>query len=304
MRLACIQDSRSLKICSNSRISSADCSSKFLVNGTFEGEVVVHSIEDPDDVKLLGEHVLTRDSEGIINCVDLNIDDTQIFIASNDITTRIFDLEKATVSYKSKTPFAINSLSASPHSANVAILIGDSVDAYIVDYRAQVDSIKTSSILRGHKDFGFSCDWSPNNDKLVITGNQDGTLRLWDIRMSSESIYCWNGALGSQISMDDENLLGGPVRNCKFSYYGEYVIWAESLDHVGIVRLEDLLSNTPEKNLNLQSIDFTGKCIGLNVCASEGRNEKLIIGVNDHPLGGILIYDLETPKTPQFNFQF
>lgn len=304
MKLDCIHDSRSLKSNSNSRISSAACSSKFLANGTFEGGVLLHDIENPDSVNLLGEFLLTRNSDGITNCLAFSKDDTELFIASNDLTTRVLDLVKAKVNFTSPTPFAINALALNPHNLALALLVGDSVDAFIVDYRCLQSSLKASHTLQGHKDFGFCCDWSPTNESLLITGNQDGTMRLWDNRMMAESLNCWNSALGSATYDLNAASLGGPVRNCTFSHYGDYIVWAETLDHVGIAKASELSAHVHQSKLNVQSIDFIGKCIGINVCPTDGRNEQLIIGVNDHPLGGILSYNLETTALPQFNFLF
>lgn len=306
MKLNCIQDSRTLKSNSNSRISSAACSNRYLANGTFEGGVVLHDIEDPENTQLVGEYTLTGSEDGITNCLTFSKDESRLFVASNDVTTRIMDLEKTKIVFKSKTPFAVNSLSVNPHNHNLALLVGDSVNALIMDYRCiPKNSLKACNVLQGHKDYGFACDWNQADDHIMISGNQDGTLRLWDTRKTNEAVYCWNSAVGSQIHQMNPSALGGPVRNCKFSHHGDYVIWAETLDHVGIVPVCDLLANKSLKHLNLQSIDFIGKCIGLNVRATDSSEEQLVIGVNDHPLSGILTYKLERPlKLPHFDLTF
>lgn len=306
MKVDCIQDSRSLKMSSNSRISSSTCSKKHLASGTFEGGLLIHNIENPDEHILIAERLLTKSSDGITNCLAFNGDSSHLFIASNDLTTRVMDLEKTKVVFKANTPFAVNALSVNPKNTNVAVIVGDNVDAFIVDYRFQPrNSLDSSLVLSGHKDYSFCCDWSQADDNLLISGNQDGTMRLWDNRKTGDSVYCWNSALGSPIYDINSSALGGPVRNCKFSQSGSYVVWAETLDHVGVVPVEELRSGFVTKHLNVQSIDFIGKCIGLNTCAMDGHDEKLVIGVNDHPLGGILTYNLETPqKLPPFDFAF
>lgn len=304
MKLDCIQDSRSLKSYANSRISSAACSKSYLANGTFEGGVILHTILDPENVELKGEFCLTNTSEGITNCLAFSKDDTLLFIASNDLTTRILDLQKSTISYTSETPFAINALAVCPHNPALTLIVGDNTDGFIVDYRCKPGNLKANYSLIGHKDYGFCCDWSPTDENLLITGNQDGTIRLWDKRMSTQSVNCWNSALGSPSYQINRNTLGGPVRNCTFSHNGDYIVWAETLDHAGVVQVDEIKASTAEQHLRVQSIDFIGKCIGMNVCPTDGRNEKLIIGVNDQPLGGILSYSLETPSLPQFDFLF
>lgn len=96
------------------------------------------------------------------------------------------------------------------------------------------------------------------------------------------------------------------MRNCKFSYYGSHIVWAESLDHVGILQVSDLKKDNENVHSRVQSIDFIGKCIGLNMCpVDSGHGEELIIGINDCPLGGVLKYLLEaTDKPLDFDFTF
>jgi len=194
-------------------------------------------------------------------------------------------------------PFSINCLSINPHNHNEFIITGDHVNSFILDKR--MPSIDYSQECRGHKDYGFSCDWSPKNENILVTGNQDSSIKIWDRRNTKESVHCWNSALGTLSAQ------GAPVRNCKFSRNGEYLSWAESLDHVGIIQMADL-SNSDNYLLRVQSIDFLGKCTGLNFAPMEyGYGEDLIIGVNDCPLGGILNYKLESKcKSLDFDFYF
>lgn len=140
----------------------------------------------------------------------------------------------------------------------MALWVGDHVDAFMVDYRCP-KMLQSFHVLHGQNYYNFCCDWSRTNEPLLITGSQDGTMRLWDNRKTTESVYCWNSALGSPIYELNKKALGGPVINCTLSHCGDYVIWAETLDHVGIVLVDDLVNGRPEKHLGLQSIDFIGK---------------------------------------------
>lgn len=307
MKLDCLVDSRDLKQNTTSRISSMTCSEKFLASGTFEGGFVLVDIEDPQNTRLTGEVILTRSSDGITNDLNISRDNSQIIIASNDAKLRYFDIEKARKTSSIQLPFAVNCLASNPNNPHEFFVAADNRDNFIFDRRClNGKKFSPSSTLSGHKDYGFSCDWSPSNEHILVSGNQDGTVRLWDRRMTHQSTHCWNSALGSHAFDIDGGILGGPVRNCKFSHYGDHVVWAESLDHVGVIQMDDLKNNPDPVHPCVQSIDFIGKCIGLNLCLAEsGRDEMLTIGINDCPLGGILSYRLDAPGKPlPFDFEF
>lgn len=295
MKLDCLMESRSLLYNSNSRISTMTCSNRILACGTFEGGYILQNISNPARPELIGEFNLTNDSEGITNHIAIH-DDRELIISSNDKVLRIIDMTTGSTELYN-LPFSINCLSINPHNHNEFIITGDHVNSFILDKR--MPSIDYSQECKGHKDYGFSCDWSPKNENILVTGNQDSSIKIWDRRNTEESVHCWNSALGTLSAQ------GAPVRNCKFSRNGEYLSWAESLDHVGIIQMADL-STSDNYLLRVQSIDFLGKCTGLNFAPMEyGYGEDLIIGVNDCPLGGILNYKLESKcKSLDFDFYF
>lgn len=302
MKVDCITDSRSLADNSNSRIASSACSNKFLANGTFEGGYILHNVEDPSNTKLVGEYTLTGSPDGITNHILIK-EDTELMIASNDKYLRFINIESGSKETL-ELPFAVNCLALNPQNHNEYMITGDDVDNYILDRR--VSGFIPQLRFSGHKDYGFGCDWSKADANLLVSGNQDGTVILWDRRNSKESLHSWSSSLGSHAYDIDAQFAGGPVRNCKFSYHGNHVVWAESLDHVGVIKVSDLKEDCEQVHSRVQSIDFIGKCIGLNVCpVDSGHGEQLVIGVNDCPLGGILNYQLEaTDKPLDFDFTF
>ncbi|CUM68520.1 uncharacterized protein PRCAT00006246001 [Priceomyces carsonii] len=296
MKLDCYIDSRKLMYNANSRISTLSSSSKFLACGTFEGGYLLQDISNPDTPGSVIENQLTHNTDGITNHITID-NDEKLIIASNDKALRVVDITKQK-NRPIEMPFAVNCSALNRHNKNEVLLTGDCLDSFIVDLRQPV-AANMSNSLSGHRDYGFSCDWNPSNEHLLMTGNQDGCIRIWDKRRSDESINCFNGSLGS------DSLLGGPIRNCKFSYNGDYIGWAESLDHAGVVELQEVVNRTDYVS-RVQSIDFIGKCIGLNFCPTDNaKGEQLIIGVNDCPLGGILSYTLENRcKLLDFDFYF
>ncbi|ODV80115.1 mitotic spindle checkpoint protein BUB3, WD repeat superfamily [Suhomyces tanzawaensis NRRL Y-17324] len=301
MKLDCIIDSRDLLRNSNTRISTLTCTDNYLACGTFEGGYILSDVSQPDSSKLLGEFNVTQNSDGITNHMIINENNNELIVSSNDRTLRAIDLERNTTRNMVDLSFAINCASINTHNTNEVFITGDHLSSFIIDRRICRMNQQSSQEFKGHNDFGFSCDWSTKDQNYLITGNQDSCVRLWDRRKSDSSMYCWSGSLGSRAYSS-----GGPVRNCKFNYSGDYIAWAESLDHVGIVQLDDLLHAQDHIQSRIQSIDFIGKCTGLNFSPIEnGNGEQLIVGVNDCPLGGILSYKLESrEKSLDFDFSF
>lgn len=301
MKLDCLVDSRALLNNSNNRISTLTCTDKYLACGTYgesEGGFILTDIEDPDNTKTIGDVYL---SEAITNHIIINEHDDELIISSNDKKVRFIDMSKLTTKDSLDLPFAINCASINKFNSNEIFIVGDDLKGYIIDKRIKLDNIDRGVAFKGHNDFGFSCDWSSTDETHLLTGNQDSCVKLWDKRKSDESLFSWSGSLGASNVNN-----GGPVRNCKFSNNGEFITWAESLDHVGVIQMDDLNSCEEDIVSRIQSIDFIGKCVGLTFAPIEnGYGEQLIIGVNDCPLGGILSYKLESrQKTLDFDFHF
>lgn len=298
MKVDCLIDSRNLMKNSNSKISTLECTNNYLVSGTFEGGYILSDVSDPDDVKILGEYQVTNNIDGITNHVIINESDNELIVSSNDKNLRIIDLNSNRIKSTKSSPFPINCATLNTRNTNEIFVTGDNMNCYIQDKR---ESVQKQLTFSKHFDFGFGCDWSPTNENLLLTGNQDCTVKIWDRRKPQQSLQTWSGALGFS-----DSYYSGPVRNCKFSYNGEYIAWAESLDHVGILDTSDLLTNRLSISSRVQSIDFVGKCCGLRFAPMEqGHGEELIIGVIDCPLGGILSYKLESKFKPlDYDFYF
>lgn len=293
MKLDCIIDSKTLVFNSHSRISTIASSERFLASGTFEGNYILSDISDHCNPSLVRECPLTRSSNGIIN--HILILDKHLQFALNDSSLVFEDIETRAKSIM-ETPFAINCMAQNPRHNEEFVVSGDCVSSYIIDKRT--NDFRTT-MLAGHQDYGFGCDWSPRDEHCILTGNQDCCVKMWDRRRPNHSLYTWESSLGSA------SLHSGPVRNVKFSHSGQYVSWAESLDHVGIVAVSDILNSCNQVQPRVQSIDFIGKCTGLVFAPTDGDGEFLSIGVSDCPLGGIISYKLDgTSKLLDFDFEF
>ncbi|RLV95384.1 hypothetical protein JA1_000912 [Spathaspora sp. JA1] len=300
MKVDCLIDSRNLVKNSNSRISTLACTNNYLASGTFEGSYILSDVSNPEEVRNIGEYHLSSNIDGITNQIIINEPDQELIVSSNDKSMRLIDLNKHKITQLYSLPFPLNCSALNPNNSNELFVTGDNINSYIVDKRIKF-SYNNNLGFKSHDDFGFGCDWSSQNENLLLTGNQDSCVKLWDKRFNEKPLYSWSGTLGFS-----EARYGAPVRNCKFSHNGDYIAWAESLDHVGIIQVNDLLQTDSEIQSRIQSIDFLGKCCGLNFAPIEqDRGEQLIIGVIDCPLGGILSYKLESKdKSLDFDYYF
>lgn len=315
MKLDCIIDSRDLQRNSNSRISTVSCSDDLLVSGTFEGDYIINNISDVNNPFYVGEFNLTKNYDAITNSIiiDNHFNRNNLIISSNDKFIRYIDLNQRSspaLTKQTQLPFAANCLALNHTNPHEMFIAGDHLNSFVIDNRINYpDGINNSLAFKGQQDFSFSCDWSPTNDNLLLAGNQDGCVRIWDKRNGEAPLHCWNGGLGMNKRSTTKNYKAGPVRNTKFSKKGDFVCWAESLDHVGIMNVHDMGASANDMDGiidRVQSIEFIGKCTGLSFSSTEnGYGEQLIIGVNDCPLGGILSYNLESnEKCLDFDFNF
>ncbi|KAG0154580.1 hypothetical protein PDIDSM_148 [Penicillium digitatum] len=96
--------------------------------------------------------------------------------ASNDKHIRILDTETNVFIYDQELSQPINCTATSPDT-RLRVVIGDSPDAWVIE----ADTGRPVHALRGHRDFGFACAWSPDM-RHIATSNQDKTVIIWDAR--------------------------------------------------------------------------------------------------------------------------
>jgi WD40 repeat protein len=154
--------------------------SKFGVSiaGGFCGEYAVH-VDGTEGSGTQG--FVTKDHNGITNHIEIiqhrtNQSPLAVF-ASNDKHLRILDCETNTFICQHALTRAINCTDTS-NDGRLRVAIGDFPVAWVIE----ADTGRLVQPLRGHRDFGFACAWSP--DMLQIaTSNQDKTVNIWDVRM-------------------------------------------------------------------------------------------------------------------------
>lgn len=225
--------------------------------------MIVKSLKYGKDSSITCKY-LTQDPNGITNNLSLVLSKSgaqTVICSSNDEMIRIIDvniLDK--VLLKISMPWAPNCSAVSPNQ-NLFLSVGDSDNALI----KSTDTGKTIHTLTGHRDHSFACCWSPCG-RYVVTGSQDLTARLYDMRNLSEA-FC---VLPSKM---------GPFRSMSFDPTGTFLALNEQADFVQIY--------DPKRLDRCQLIDFFGEVAG---CAWNASGSKLYIGVADSKIGGIFEY--------------
>ncbi|KAK9271302.1 hypothetical protein L1049_026892 [Liquidambar formosana] len=183
----------------------------------------------------------------------------RIMAANNDALVRIFDAEKFSCLSRFPYDWSVNNTSISPDRKLLAVL-GDSVECIIAD----AQSGKVVGNLKGHLDYSFASAWHPDG-RILATGNQDTTCRLWDIRNLSESLAVLKGRMGA-------------IRALKFTSDGRFMAMAEPADFVHIF-------DTQSGYVKVQEIDLFGEIAGISFSPD---TEALFVGVADRTYGSLL----------------
>ncbi|KAJ2091875.1 hypothetical protein IW138_001564 [Coemansia sp. RSA 986] len=104
------------------------------------------------------------------------------------------------------------------HDGTLQCVVGDSTDALLVDPRR--GSGDPVARLTGHLDYSFSCSFSPNG-RLVATGSQDTSVRVYDVRWPQQTLATLCGYIGA-------------MRVVRFSECGKFLLGMESADYVHV----------------------------------------------------------------------
>ncbi|RGB38076.1 hypothetical protein C1646_693058 [Rhizophagus diaphanus] len=241
-------------------ISTIACKYNYLLVGGLYGEYACRRL-DAEPVQF---GTITTDSNGITNHMDIIESRTGSIvsvISSNDKKSRIMDLATTRFIETYDFEWAVNCTSVNPNK-DLLCVVGDNTDAVVVSS----DTGKTITTLKGHFDYSFACCWSPDG-KIIATGNQDKTTRLYDIRNMSKAF----DVLGAKI---------GAVRSLHFSEDGRYLAMAEPADFVHIFD-----AHTFERS---QVIDLFGEIAGVTFTPD---TDGLYIANADENYGCILEYE-------------
>jgi len=182
-----------------------------------------------------------------------------VIAGNNDCAVRVFDTERFRLLSHLTFPWPVNDTSVSPDAKLVAVL-GDSSDCLIAD----LQSGKEIASLKGHLDYSFSSAWHPDG-RVLATGNQDTTCRLWDVRNLSRSLAVLKGRIGA-------------IRGLRFSSDGRFLAAAEAADFVHVY---DARAGYAAE----QEIDIFGEVAGVSFSPDA---EALFVGVADRTYGSLI----------------
>ncbi|KAL1930311.1 hypothetical protein VTP01DRAFT_10473 [Rhizomucor pusillus] len=240
------------------KISSMACAYNILFVGGSMGEFACRRLDNINSPVHYG--ITTDHSNGIANHVNITNNrrgEIQAVVSSNDRKTRYINMERMTIEKTMSFPFAVNCSALSPQKELLCV-VGDSTTTLVVD----AITGKTVMDWDEHHDFSFACCWSPDG-KMLATGNQDKTTRIYDIRFPSEALYVLGGKVGA-------------IRSLQYSRDGKFLIAAEPIDFVHIYDTTDYKSS--------QVIDMFGDIAGVNITPDD---QALFIANTDHRQGGI-----------------
>lgn len=244
------------------QISTMAVKDNLMVAGGFQGELICKYLNHPG-VAFCTK--LTTDENAITNAVDIYHNpsgSTRIMAANNDAQIRVFDAENFACLNRFSFDWSVNNTSVSPDGKLLAVL-GDSADCLIAD----AQSGKVTASLKGHLDYSFASAWHPDG-RILATGNQDTTCRLWDIRNLSGSLAVIKGRMGA-------------IRAVKFTTDGRFLAMAEPADFVHII-------DTQSGYVKGQEIDIFGEIAGISFSPD---TEALFVGVADRTYGSLLEFN-------------
>lgn len=128
--------------------------------------------------------------------------------------------------------------------------------------------------LQGHLDYSFSSAWHPDG-RVLATGNQDRTCRLWDVRNPSRSVAVLEGRIGA-------------VRALRYSPDGRFLAIAEPADFVHVY-------DAAAGYAAAQEIDLFGEIAGVafspagnNGGGDDDGGEALFVSIADRTYGSLL----------------
>ncbi|KAI3465101.1 hypothetical protein Pfo_021764 [Paulownia fortunei] len=244
------------------QISTMTVKDNLMVAGGFQGELICKYLNQPG-VAFCTK--LATDENAITNSVDIYCNPSgsmRVITANNDAQVRVLDTVNFACLSHFTFPWSVNNTTVSPDGKLLAVL-GDSAESLIAD----VQSGKVLSSLKGHLDYSFASAWHPDG-RILATGNQDTTCRLWDIRNLSESLAVLKGRMGA-------------IRAIRFTSDGRFMAMAEPADFVHVF-------DTQSDYAAGQEIDLFGEIAGISFSPD---SDALFVGVSDRTYGSLLEFN-------------
>jgi WD40 repeat protein len=244
----------------DAKLVSMSVCEPYIAAGGINGELFIADITRG---ALLVDEVLAEGESCITNYCQFYYDQAKLklLVCNNDHSIRFIDPEFYAASKIFNCIAPVNHASLSPDLGLVAAALDDRA-AYIFSTNDGQPVYK----LEGHKDYGFATGWHPLNPYIVATGNQDLSVRLWDLRNGGKQpLACLSAKIGACLSL-------------KFTGNGEFLVFSESADFIHVV---DATLFEEE-----QVIDLFGEISGF-AFDDDFSPERLFVGVFDRNYRGM-----------------
>ncbi|KAJ2887367.1 hypothetical protein IWW38_005155, partial [Coemansia aciculifera] len=198
-RRCVVSRSQMAKASSSFRVSSLSADRGIVFVGDYRGQYCVKSLWSDDDDPVVvvdgGRSVLGND---IVNHATTGVSRSgrvQVLAAHNSGSLRQLDVERLEVVDSMAFEWAVN-CSATTWDGSLDCVAGDSIDSLLVDQRLASSGGAVVARLTGHRDFSFACAFSPDA-RLVATGSQDSTARVYDVRWPQMPLATLCGYMGA-----------------------------------------------------------------------------------------------------------
>jgi WD40 repeat protein len=231
----------------------------------------------------------------------------RLYVCNNDETIKVFELPSMQRLNEVKVPFAVNNVSLSP-DGKFAVAAGDSSQVIVFALNPQGSTFEQVGAVRG-AEAGFSCSWNRHSTEFAVSF-QDGTVRVWDLRMS---LGAGGGGGGgheletpSPVAMlratQQGNRNAEACRTVKFSTGGPSVDLLAFAEHLNVVNLIDARTwaEGDRQVLRVDSGLNASQGAGVNVCGVDWGVDSRYLYVGLEGTGGILEYEMDLAKRRSF----
>lgn len=162
-----------------------------------EGDLIFSTAKDHKPsvwFSLNGERLGTYNGhQGAVWCVDVDWTTTRLITGSGDMSTKLWDVETGrvlgTIPTTSSSRTANFSYSGNQASYSTDKAMGHNCELFIIDVRNVDSSISNQSpvlkLTMNQQSKITSCLWGAL-DETVITGHENGSIRIWDLRAARE----------------------------------------------------------------------------------------------------------------------
>jgi len=210
----------------------------------------------------------------LINHVEFTPNEKSLIIASNDHKIRVFNLENSNLSIESE----YISFSASNHfnfsyDNTVLSSFGDYENVELFDPK----NCEKIGILKGHFDYGFVVRFQHLSNTLLASGNQDQSMKLWDLRKS----ICSSNDRDKQDS-SLKTIFGKQIEaigNLLFTPDNKFICFGENIDYLHLYEI---------KTEHMQTFNFIGNLCGMTY---NSLSNNIFGSISDSVNHGIMIYE-------------